>query len=254
MAPRGARPKLRTLVLDIGGSHVKAAFSDSPRERKIPSGPNLGPEKMMKKLARLLRRERFDRVSIGYPGVVRRGRIEADPTNLGRGWIGFDFQRAFHRPTRVVNDAAMQALGSYRGGRMLFLGLGTGLGTAMVIDGKIAPMELAHLPYKKGHTYEDYVGEAALVRLGRKKWEKEVLAVTKLFSAALEPDYIVLGGGNVRKLKTLPPHTERGDNLNAIPGGLRLWEVEESVPLEPSRSSSTERPGFGRKTSRRRTI
>ena len=219
-------------MLDIGGSHVKAGFSDAPGELKVPSGPNLAPEKMMRKLERRLKGERFDRVSIGYPGVVFHGKIVGEPHNLGRGWVGFDFQRAFHRPIRIVNDAAMQALGSYHGGRMLFLGLGTGLGSAMVIDGRLEPMELGHLPYKKGLTYEAYVGEAGLKRLGRKKWEKEVLAIVKVLSEALEPDYIVLGGGNVRKLKVLPPRAERGDNRNAILGGLRLWESEESAPVD----------------------
>jgi len=255
MAAKGAHRNPRILVIDIGGSHVKAAFSDRPREIKIPSGPTLGPEKMMKRLDRRLAGERFERVSIGYPGVVFGGRIIGDPHNLGHGWIGYDFQRAFHRPTRIVNDAAMQALGSYHGGRMLFLGLGTGLGTAMVIDGKLEPMELGHLPYKKGLTYEDYVGEAALKRLGRKKWEKEVFTVTQILSDALEPDYIVLGGGNVRKLKSLPPLAERGDNRNAIVGGVRLWEAEESWPLTPlsAPAAAPKRPPR-RKSLRRRAV
>ena len=210
-------------MLDIGGSHVKVGFSDRDAEIKVASGRNLTPEKMLRKIEPVIRRQRFDRVSVGYPGVVIRGRIVGEPPNLGKGWVGFDFDRAFGCPTRVVNDAAMQALGSYHGGRMLFLGLGTGLGTALVIDGQLEPMELAHLPYKKGKTYEQFVGEAALRRLGRKKWQKEVLDVTRLLTAALEPEYIVMGGGNVRKLRVLPPLTERGDNRNAVVGGVRLW-------------------------------
>ncbi len=216
--------KSRVLVLDVGGTHVKVGFSDRRGEIRIPSGPALTPSKMLKRVARRLRGERYDVVSIGYPGVVVHGRIVGEPPNLGTGWVGFDFGRAFRRPTRVVNDAAMQALGSYHGGRMLFLGLGTGLGTAMIVDGRLEPMELAHLPYKKGKTYEAYAGEAGLKRLGRKRWQKEVLAIARMLSDALEPDYVVLGGGNVRKLKQLPPRAEPGDNRNAIVGGVRLWQ------------------------------
>ncbi|HTZ62343.1 MAG TPA: ROK family protein [Thermoplasmata archaeon] len=224
------RRRWRTLILDIGGSHVKAGFSDRTNEIKIPSGPDLNPERMVKKLARALAGQRYDRVSIGYPGVVVRGRIVGEPHNLGPGWVGFDFEHALGRPTRIVNDAAMQALGSYQGGRMLFLGLGTGLGTAMVLDGVLAPMELAHLPYKKGKVYEEFVGEAALVRYGRKKWEREVFDVTALLVAALEPEYVVLGGGNVRKLRRLPPRAVPGDNRNAVLGGIRLWEPTAESP------------------------
>ncbi len=223
MPPR-RRLALRILVLDIGGSHVKVALPDRPDEVEVPSGDRLTPRKMLRKLRPVLRGARFDRVSIGYPGIVVRGRIVSEPAHLGRGWAGFDFEAAFHRPTRILNDAAMQALGSYHGGRMLFLGLGTGLGTALVLDGEIEAMELAHLPYKKGRTYEDYVGEAALERLGRKKWQKEVQDVTRLLTAALEPEYVVIGGGNERKLRELPPKSERGDNRNAILGGIRLWD------------------------------
>jgi glucose-6-phosphate isomerase len=231
------RGRKRILVLDVGGTHVKFGFSDRPTEVKIPSGPTMGPDKMMRKLRKRLLGERFDAVTIGYPGLVIHGRIVQEPHNLGRGWVGFDFESQFRKPTRILNDAAMQALGSYRGGRMLFLGLGTGLGTAMIVDGKLEPMELAHLPYKKGKTYEDFVGEAGLLRLGRKKWQKEVADVVRTLSDALEPDYVVLGGGNVRKLKTLPPHAERGDNRDAIKGGVRAWddagESPATSPLRP---------------------
>jgi predicted NBD/HSP70 family sugar kinase len=223
MANRASPRAKRILVLDIGGTHVKAAISDRPTVYRVTSGPTLTPQQMLRKLGGWLKSHRYDLVSIGYPGLVVHGRIVREPPNLGPGWVGFDLPKAFNRPTRIINDAAMQALGSYRGGRMLFLGLGTGLGTAMIVDDKLEPMELAHLPFKKGRTYEEYVGEAGLRRLGRKKWQKEVFAVVKTLSDALEPDYVVLGGGNVRKLKDLPPRAHEGDNRNAIIGGIRLW-------------------------------
>jgi polyphosphate glucokinase len=165
----------------------------------------------------------YDVVSIGYPGSVLRSRPVAEPHNLGKGWVGFDFETAVGCPVKVMNDAAMQALGSYQGGKMLFLGLGTGLGTTLIVDGVVEPMELAHLPYRKA-TYEDYIGERGLKRLGKKKWRKYVNDVVALLSAALETDYVVLGGGNVRKLKELPPNCRAGDNANAFRGGFRLWE------------------------------
>lgn len=211
-------------MIDIGGSHVKASLSHRRGVVRIPSGPTMGPDTMVRKLKGRLKGRWFDRVAIGYPGIVVHGRILHEPHNLGQGWVGFNFERAFRRPTRIINDAAMQALGSYEGGRMLFLGLGTGLGTAMIVDGRLEPMELAHMRYKKGRTFEEYLGEAALERLGRKRWQKEVFAVVRLLSAALEPDYVVLGGGNLRKLKSLPPKARRGNNLNAFRGGARLWE------------------------------
>jgi predicted NBD/HSP70 family sugar kinase len=252
-----APKRRRILVLDVGGTHVKAGFSDRPTEIKIASGPSMGPEKMMRKVAKVLRGQRFDAVTIGYPGLVIHGRILREPHNLGPGWVGFDFERAFRRPTRLLNDAAMQALGSYRGGRMLFLGLGTGLGTAMIVDGRLEPMELAHLPYKKGKTYEDYVGEAGLLRLGRKKWQREVEEVVRTLVEALEPEYVVLGGGNVRKLKKLPPHCERGDNRDAIKGGVRIWTAPPEAPVTTAcvanlrRGRVRDRP---RKSGRRRAI
>ncbi len=226
----------RILILDVGGSHVKLAFSDQQDEVKIPTGPRMTPGRMVQKVLAKVRGEPFDAVTIGYPGLVLHGQIARDPPHLARGWVGFNFERRIRRPTRIVNDAAMQAIGSYRGGRMLFLGLGTGLGTTMILDGHIAPMELAHLPYKKNREYEDYVGEAALERLGRKKWEREVFAVVDLLFHALEPDYVVLGGGNTRLLKKLPPHCESGDQRNAIVGGARLWDFpEEGTVTAPRR-------------------
>ncbi|MCI4345172.1 MAG: ROK family protein [Thermoplasmata archaeon] len=223
MTPRVRRRGPRILVIDVGGTHVKAGFPNEAREIRIPSGPSMDPEKMVRKLKKRLRGKRYNRVAMGYPGLVIHGRILREPHNLAKGWVEFDFGKALGHPTRILNDAAMQALGSYEGGRMLFLGLGTGLGTAMIVDGELEPMELAHLPYKKGGSFEDYVGEAGLKRLGRRRWQKEVFAIVRTLSSVLEPDYVVLGGGNVRKLKGLPPGARRGDNRNAFVGGERLW-------------------------------
>jgi polyphosphate glucokinase len=172
-------------------------------------------------------------VAIGYPGPVVHGRPLAEPHNLGTGWVGFDFQKAFGCPVRIVNDAAMQALGSYEGGRMLFLGLGTGLGSAMIVDGLLQPMELAHLPYRKGRTYEDYVGRAGMKRAGKKKWRAEVAKVVEKLAAALEPDYVVIGGGNAKELKELPPKARLGDNDNAFLGGFRLWTEAFNPRVRP---------------------
>jgi predicted NBD/HSP70 family sugar kinase len=217
------RPR-RILVLDVGGTHVRASFSRRQAGWRIPSGPTMDPARMVRKLKKALGTTPYDAVSIGYPGVVVHGRILREPHNLGTGWVGYDFEKALGAPTRIVNDAAMQALGSFRGGRMLFLGLGTGLGSAMVVDGELEPMELGHLPWKKGKTYEDLVGERGRIRLGKRKWQKEIFEMVATLSAALEPDYVVLGGGNVRKLKVLPAGAVRGDNSYAITGGLRLWK------------------------------
>jgi glucose-6-phosphate isomerase len=213
----------RVLVIDIGGSHVKAMLSGNPREVEIKSGRTLTPELMLKQLRPAIRGWKYDAVSIGYPGPLLHDRIAQEPRNLSKGWVGFDFAKAFGCPVKIVNDAAMQALGSYEGGRMLFLGLGTGLGTAFIVDGIIEPMELAHLPYKKS-TFEDYVGERGRKQLGKKKWHANVFEVVEQLKAALEPDYVVLGGGNVRHLTELPAGVRRGDNHNAFAGGFRLWE------------------------------
>jgi polyphosphate glucokinase len=214
---------MRTLVVDIGGTNVKILASGQDTPRKFPSGPDLTPQAMVAGVKRAAEGWTYDRVSIGYPGPVLRGRPVAEPANLGRGWVGFDFEAAFGCPVKVVNDAAMQALGSYEGGKMLFLGLGTGLGSAMVVDGVVEPMELAHLPYRK-RTFEDYVGLRGLKRLGKKKWRRRVAEVVAALTAALQPDYVVLGGGNVKKLKELPPGCRAGANQNAFCGGFRLWE------------------------------
>ena len=222
------------LVIDVGGTHVKFRIGEHGAIQEFESGPAMTPRRMVRSLCELLDGRRYDAVSVGYPGLVYHGRIAAEPHNLGKGWVGFDYERAFGKPVRILNDAAMQALGSYKGGRMLFLGLGTGLGSAMVIDGIVEPMELAHLPYKKGRTFEDYVGLRGLERLGKTKWRKEVAEVVERFREALSPDYIVLGGGNAKKVKDLPEGCELGNNANAFLGGFRLWEEPGGVPHKPT--------------------
>ena len=213
------------LVIDVGGTHVKVLATGQREPREIESGPAMTAALMVRAVKRLTADWKYDAVAIGYPGPVSHGRPLREPFNLGGGWMGFNFRKAFGRPVKVINDAAMQALGSYKGGSMLFLGLGTGLGSAIIVDGVLEPAELAHLPYKR-KTYEDYVGLRGLKRLGRKKWERHVRKVVDLLRAALEVDYVVLGGGNSKKLKRedLPPKTLLGDNRNAFLGGFRLWE------------------------------
>ena len=213
---------MRVLAIDVGGTHVEILVTGETVHREFPSGLRLTARGMVSKVKRLARGWKYDVVSIGYPGPVLHNRPVADPHNLGRGWMGFDFRRAFGRPTKVVNDAAMQALGGYMRGKMLFLGLGTGLGSTLIVDGAVEPLELGHLPYRK-RTFEDYVGLRGLQRLGRKKWQRAVFDVVKRLTAALEPDEVVLGGGNVKKLKALPPGCREGDNANAFKGGFRLW-------------------------------
>ena len=215
---------MRVLVIDIGGTHVKL-YTNARREPiKFDSGPTLTPQELVEAVKERTRAWKYDVISIGYPGPVVHGKPLDDPANLGKGWLGFDFAKAFGRPVKVINDAAMQALGSYRGGHMLFLGLGTGLGSALIVDGVLEAMELAHLPYKKGKTFEEFVGAAALKRVGDKKWIKNVFAVVEQLKTALQPEYVVLGGGNSRRLKTLPPDTILGNNADARKGGLRLWD------------------------------
>jgi len=216
----------KILVVDVGGTHVKLLATGRRTPLKLPSGPHLGPREMVREVLDATRGWSYDRVAIGYPGPVARGRPLRDPHNLAPGWTRFDFRRAFGKPVRLVNDAAMQALGSYDGGRMLFLGLGTGLGTALVEDGVLLPLELAHLPYRNGKTFEDYLGLRGLRRLGPQKWQKHVHTVAGLLRAATVSDHVVLGGGNVKKLKRLPSHARRGDNRNAFRGGFRVWAGE----------------------------
>src|SRR5437773_1344835 len=213
---------MNVLVIDIGGTHVKVLTTGHDAHREFDSGPALTPKRMVSGVRKLVADWKYDIVSIGYPGPVLRSRRVSEPWNLGKGWAGFNFGAAFKCPVKVVNDAAMQALGSYKGGKLLFLGLGTGLGSTMVVDGIIEPIELGHLPYKKA-TFEDYVGIRKLGKHGKKKWRRYVTDVVKRLVAALEPDDVVLGGGNVRKLKKLPAGCRAGDNANAFLGGFRLW-------------------------------
>jgi len=214
---------MNVLVVDIGGSHVKILATGHDTPRRFVSGPTLTAERMVSGGKKLARGWRYDAVAIGYPGLVLRGRPVVEPHNLAKGWVGFDYRAAFRRPVKIINDAAMQAMGSYQGGAMLFLGLGTGLGSAFVVDGVVEPMELGHLSYRKG-TYEDYVGLRGLEKRGRKKWRKHVADVVEGLVAALEPDDVVLGGGNVKRLKELPPGCRMGNNANSFLGGFRLWE------------------------------
>lgn len=216
---------MKVLAIDVGGTHVKVLLSGEDTPRKFESGPKMTADEMVKGVKKLTKDWRFDAISMGYPGPVMRDRPVLEPHNLGKGWVGFPYQRAFGCRIKILNDAAMQALGSYKKGRMLFLGLGTGLGTAMVVDGTVEPMELGHLPYKKA-TYEDYVGLRGLKKYGKKKWRKNVVDVVEKLTIALEPDEVVLGGGNVKKLKVLPPRCRAGDNFNAFLGGFRLWNVD----------------------------
>jgi len=233
---------MNILVIDVGGTHVKVLASGQETPRKFDSGPTMGPGPMVARVVRAAEGWTYDVVSIGYPGPVLRGRPVSEPHNLGPGWVGFDFGAALGRPVKLVNDSAMQAIGSDAGGKMLFLGLGTGLGSAMVVDGVVEVMELGHLPYRK-RTYEDYVGERGLERLGQKKWRRYVVDVVARLTAALEPDYVVLGGGNVHKLKTLPPGCRAGDNANAFLGGFRLWDEAGKPP--PSAAPRADREPVG---------
>jgi len=212
------------LVIDVGGTHVKVLATGHRTPLEIQSGPKMTAKEMVRSVRQGTTGWRYSVVSIGYPGPVLHGKPVTEPINLGGGWVGFDFKKAFGHPVRLINDAAMQALGSYKGGRMLFLGLGTGLGSALIVDGVLEPMELAHLPYKKGQTYEDQVGKAALKRLGKKKWRRGVADVVARLKAALEADDVVIGGGNAKLLHTLPKGVRLGSNANAFLGGYRLWK------------------------------
>jgi polyphosphate glucokinase len=228
------------LVIDVGGTHIKVLATGRKESVKIPSGPKMTAKKMVREVRQVTKEWNYSVVSIGYPAPVVHGHPLSEPHNLGGGWVGFDFRKAFGRPVKIVNDAAMQALGIYRGGRMLFLGLGTGLGSAMIVDGELDPMEVAHLPYKKGRTYEDYLGLRGLKRLGKKKWRRQVARIAEQLKNALEAEDVVLGGGNAKLLKTLPPGCRLGDNSTAFAGGFRLWdEPEEKVKWNRKRDNET---------------
>jgi predicted NBD/HSP70 family sugar kinase len=215
---------VKILVIDVGGSHVKLLATGRRIPIKVPSGPALTPRQMVSEVREATVDWKFDAITIGYPGPVVRNKPSKEPVNLGDGWTRFNFQRAFDCPVRMINDAAMQALGSYAGRTMLFLGLGTGLGTTLVVDGVIVPLELAHLPFRDGKSYEDTVGEVGLKRSSRRKWRRSVCEIVGLLMAATNADYTVLGGGNVRFMDELPPNTRRGSNANAFRGGFRLWD------------------------------
>ncbi|WP_245632013.1 ROK family protein [Edaphobacter aggregans] len=215
------------LVIDIGGTHVKVASTEQRVPLKIPSGPTMAAHQMVQQVVLATKGWKYDRISIGYPGPVLHDRPLAEPHNLAAGWIDFDYEKVFAKPIRFINDAAMQALGGYRGGRMLFLGIGTGLGSAMVFEGVVIPLELAHLPYRKNRTYEEYLGKAGLELRGKKRWTKSVLDVIERLKAAMVCEYVLLGGGNAKLMKGLPPHVILGANSNAIDGGIRLWQSPE---------------------------
>jgi polyphosphate glucokinase len=225
----------KILVVDVGGNNVKVAMAGHKQPLKIPSGSEMTAARMAAEVTKAVARWKYDAVTIGFPGAVKDGRPAHEPRNLGGGWMRFDYHKAFRKPVKLVNDAAMQALGSYHGGRMLFLGLGTGLGSALVAEGLLMPLELAHMPYRGGRTYEDYVGERGLLRLGKRKWTRHVHKVVAVLKHGLQADYVVLGGGQTKRLKKLPPGVRVGSNQNAIEGGLRLW-------AEPKHSHRSRKP------------
>jgi polyphosphate glucokinase len=227
-------PSNRVLVIDIGGTHIKLLATGQKEPIKIPSGPEMTPRRMVTLVRKATAKWKYSAVSIGYPGPVLHGKPVSDPHNLAPGWVGFDFRKAFGRPVKLMNDAALQAIGSYKRGRMLFLGLGTGLGSALIVDGVIEPLELAHLPYKKGGTYEDYIGLRGLERLGKKKWRRYVADVVNRLKAALEVDDVVIGGGNAKLLKALPAGARLGNNANAFLGGFRIWQAGRKPTIDGS--------------------
>ena len=232
--------RMKILVIDVGGTHVKCLATGRRLVRKIDSGPTLTARRMVRAVRALTADWSYQAVTIGYPGPVLHGRVVSEPHNLGGGWVGLDFRSAFARPVKILNDAAMQALGSYRGGRMLFLGLGTGLGSAMIVDGLLEPMELAHLPYRNGRTYEDYVGLRGLESRGKKKWRRSVADVVARLAGALEVDDVVLGGGNIKHLRRAPAGARLGDNRNAFVGGFRVWE-ESTLTVRSARARRASR-------------
>ncbi len=231
---------MKVLVIDVGGTNIKVSVTGRKEPIKIPSGQEMTAARMAAAVKKATAGWKYEAVSIGYPGPVVNGKPSLEPANLGAGWIRFDYKKAFGKPVRVVNDAAMQAMGSYQGGRMLFLGLGTGLGSALVADGVLEPLELAHLPYRNNRTYEDYVGLRGYKRMGQKKWQRHVEKVVAILKQGLQVDYVMLGGGNTKNLKRLPPGVRLGTNAHAILGGFRLWN--EPSPRRPHRSHAARPP------------
>ena len=227
----------KVLVIDVGGTHVKILATGHRTPKKTPSGRKMTAQRMCDWVRTAATGWSYDVAAMGYPGPVVHGKPIREPFNLGPGWVGFDYAKGLGCRVKLVNDAAMQALGSYRGGRMLFLGLGTGLGSAMIVDGIVEPMELAHLPYKKGKTYEDYLGLRGLKHSGKKKWRKHVDRIVRELQKGMNADYVVLGGGNVKKLKKLPPNTRRGSNANAFLGGFRLWSAGKGTETSQGKTS-----------------
>ena len=232
---------MKVLVIDVGGTNIKVASSDMRVPVKIPSGPQMTAEQMASDVLAATQGWVYDRITIGYPGPVVNDRPLAEPHNLAAGWIDFPYRLAFKKPIRFINDAAMQALGGYRGGRMLFLGIGTGLGSAMIFDGLVIPLELAHLPYKNGRTYEEYIGLVGLERRGVKRWRRSVLDVVERLQAALVCDSVLLGGGNAKLMKELPSHVILGANSNAIDGGIKLWQDSLSPLMKVAPVASNKR-------------
>jgi polyphosphate glucokinase len=237
---------MRILVIDVGVTNIKILASGHRRPIKIPSGPTMTPKKMVRLVRRAAADWEYDVISIGYPGPVVDGKPVSEPRHLGGGWVGFDFRRAFGCPVKVINDAAMQALGSYKGGRMLFLGLGTGLGSALIVNGVLEPMELGHLPYKNGRTYEEYVGASGLKRAGKKKWRRHVLDVIARLQAALQVNDVVIGGGNAKRLRSLPRGGRLGTNAHAFAGGFSLWKKRSQSSRTTGGSRSRSRPARAR--------
>lgn len=229
---------MKVLVIDVGGTNLKILASGQTEPRHVPSGADMSAAQMVEKVRALAEGWDYEVIAIGYPGPVRDGAPSGEPPNLGPGWVGFDFAGAFGKPVKLINDAAMQALGSYDSGKMLFLGLGTGLGSTLIVDGVVVPMELGHLPYRDA-TFEDYVGERGQLRDGKRKWRKRVADVVARLQAALLPDEVVLGGGNVRALKAVPPGCRAGDNANAFAGGFRLWPA--TARARPARKTGGKR-------------
>jgi hypothetical protein len=217
--------KKRILVIDVGGSNVKLMISRRQKQ-KFKSGSDLTPREMVAQMKPLLRDWNFDAVSMGFPAPVRNGRIMGQPKHLGPGWTRFDFEKSLGKPIHIINDAAMQALGSFHGGRMLFLGLGTGLGSTLIWETNVLPLELGDLPYGNGDIIEDYLGKSGMKQLGEKKWKREVLRAVLLLKKSLIADYVVLGGGNAKKFDQLPAGIEPGHNRNAFLGGVRLWQID----------------------------